>query len=128
MMARYNKVGDTIRFRSSWEANCARLFDYLGITWEFEPKRFYLTPTLTYLPDFKLGPGNIWNAVWLEVKGFWHKGDRSRIRLFRRMFPEEPIHVVSSTEYLELEKKYSSLIPGWEFKNKTKHKKARRLL
>lgn len=51
---RYNDV----QFRSLLEARWAVLFDALGITWEYEPKRFGV-----YLPDFRL-----FGEIYVEVK------------------------------------------------------------
>jgi len=44
--------GSTHRFRSSWEEILARYFDSLGVSWQFEPKRFKLSCGSSYLPDF----------------------------------------------------------------------------
>ena len=46
--------GTEHRFRSSWEADWAKWFDYLGLDWQYEPKRFDLGPHHlgVYTPDF----------------------------------------------------------------------------
>ena len=46
--------GTEHRFRSSWEADWAKWFDYLGLEWKYEPKRFDLGPHRlgVYTPDF----------------------------------------------------------------------------
>ena len=118
-----------ISFRSEWERNVARLLNHLGIKWLYEPKRFYLTKELTYLPDFQLLSTNPWNCQWLEVKGLWHKGDKRKIMHFIRQNPNEKIHVLASREYKLVEKKYRSIVPGWltyyQRKKKTKRKRTR---
>jgi predicted nuclease of restriction endonuclease-like RecB superfamily len=102
-----------IEFRSSWEANFARILNLLGVQWEYEPRRFYLGST-TYLPDFSLLSDNPWGVKWIEIKGLWHKGDKKRIKLFVNMYPDETIKVIAGKEYRKLAKKYGKLIPKWE--------------
>jgi len=58
-------VSKTIYFYSRWEANIARLFNYLSIEWVFQPKTFDLK-TQNYTPDFYLPKYNI----FIEVKNF----------------------------------------------------------
>jgi hypothetical protein len=51
------------RFRSRLEARWSIALDALGIPWEYEPRRFYLSQDRSYLPDFRL-----WGVVYAEVK------------------------------------------------------------
>ena len=51
--------------RSRLEADVARYFDKLKITWEYEPIRFQ-NETESYLPDFKIMLGE--KQVFIEVK------------------------------------------------------------
>lgn len=107
-------LGNT-NFRSSWEANIARLLNHLEIRWKFEPKRFYFNSCLdSYLPDFFLMDKNPWDTDWIEIKGLWHKGDKRKIILFNREYPKESLHVIARKEYMELKKKYSKIVPFWE--------------
>ncbi|MCK4454021.1 hypothetical protein KAU51_01570 [Candidatus Parcubacteria bacterium] len=46
-------ISKTIYFYSRWEANVARLFEYLGIKWIHQAKTFDLV-SQTYTPDFYL--------------------------------------------------------------------------
>lgn len=69
-----------IKYRSTLEANCARVFDELGVKVQYEPFRLTILPSfkyydeslraITYTPDF-VGEGFI-----VECKGFpndnWH--------------------------------------------------------
>lgn len=104
-----------IEFRSSWERNFARILNHLGITWAYEPKRFWLgIGTMTYLPDFALLSPNPWNAKWIEIKGIWKRGDKEKIRLFLSRYKDETLKIIASKEYRKLTKQYSKLIPLWE--------------
>lgn len=108
-------IDDSYKFRSSWEANIARLLSHLGLRWRFEYKRFYMKDGYNYLPDFLiLTENNPWDCKWLEVKGLWHRGDKRRMISFMNQYPEEKLHIIVGKEYRSLAKKYKSLIPNWE--------------
>lgn len=55
-----------IRFRSKLEADWARVFDRLGLRWEYEKEGHYFGDTF-YLPDFWLPA----SRQFVEVKGVW---------------------------------------------------------
>lgn len=101
-------------FRSSWEANFARLMNYLDIEWSYEPHRFFLSNSISYLPDFELKSPNPWNTKWIEIKGLWNRGDKAKLRYFMSKYPEEKIKVIARKEYAKLIKQYSKIIPNWE--------------
>jgi hypothetical protein len=63
-------------FRSSWEAIVAQWLDKKGVTWIYEPQRFYFE-NLSYLPDFYLPQQD----VWLEVKGWINRNPRDKERM-----------------------------------------------
>lgn len=99
-------------FHSRWEANVARVYSHLGVTWLYEPKTFDIG-NHTYTPDFYL-PGE--NA-YIEVKNFWSDFSRNRDSRFRKAYPEIVLKVILRAEYLRLEAKYANLIPLWEYNN-----------
>ncbi len=103
-----------IVFRSSWEANVARILIAMGVEFEFEPHRFSLSNGLTYLPDFKVYSPN--GYYWVEVKGQWNENDRQRLDHFRREFPDELITVVDKPIYKVLAEEWSERIPSWEMR------------
>jgi len=101
--------------RSSWEANFARLLMFLGVDFEYEPKRFVMKDeegrvVATYLPDFFLTDLN----RYVELKGRWDDFAREKVELFRRIYPSVILDVVESADYRRLESKFSGLIPNWE--------------
>lgn len=105
-------ISKAIYFYSRWEANIARLFNFLKIKWEYQPKTFDLQ-TQNYTPDFYL-PGR---NEYIEVKNFLWKYSKIRDKKFRKLYPALKLHLLLKEEYLELEKKYSSHIKNWEYKN-----------
>lgn len=101
-------------FRSAWEANVARYFNFLGIKWEYEPKVFYFDNikrgTLSYTPDFYLPDKNL----WVEVKGWMDDKSKVKLKRFAKYYPEEKLELIGAKEYREIKKNYSSLIENWE--------------
>ena len=87
---------DQISMRSSWERNFARWLCLKGVVWTFEEfnypmkinpdtGKWYPRKPWGYLPDFlEVKSGAIW-----EVKGFFRSKDRSKVRRFRKHYPED---------------------------------------
>ncbi|MBI2573801.1 MAG: hypothetical protein HYV78_00155 [Candidatus Wildermuthbacteria bacterium] len=105
-------ISDTIYFYSRWEANIARLYNYIGIQWKYAPTTFQLDGQ-TYTPDFYLPKRDI----YVEVKNFWWRYSKERDEKFRKLYPSISLEVILKSQYLALEKKYAKLIPAWEYKN-----------
>ena len=128
-------------FRSGWEANLwrflARAENVLKV--EYEPTDFTFWQfgikkgTVSYTPDFKVYfTDGTW--CWIEVKGYLKPSDKTRIRRFKKFFPEDAKHLVAVTAgatsktaqfftsvgieikwfYPDLNKMYKNLIPNWE--------------
>lgn len=95
-------------FRSSWEANYARILNYLGKQWEYEPRRFIFSDGMSYLPDFLV------EGEWIEIKGWMDEGSKMKLDKFKNEYSELVIRVISDVEYKELETHYRHLIPNWE--------------
>lgn len=110
-------------FRSAWEANVARVLNYLNIEWKYEYKRFNfeneIEGVLSYQPDFYLPTIN----KWIEVKGWMDEKSKKRLDLFKKYYPKENenLYLVDASVYKEIEQKYSSLIKNWECKNNYKN-------
>jgi hypothetical protein len=121
-------------FRSGWEANVARVFNYIKWEWIYEPRQFFFEGekrgAVSYLPDFYL-PGY---DTYIEVKGYISSRDRGAIRKFKKHHPTEfaklkAITGSSNTQaskffqkmgievifYMnELKRDYAEFIPEWE--------------
>ena len=103
-------------FRSSWEANIARILNYLHIEWKYEYKRFhFLEETeeiLSYQPDFYLPKYN----KWIEVKGWMDDKSKKRLELFKKYYFTEYSNLILIDEemYRSLSKQYSQIISEWE--------------
>lgn len=105
-------ISAIIYFYSRWEANIARLFNYLGVKWLYQPKTFDLG-SQNYTPDFYLPNYN----TYIEVKNFLWRYSKIRDRKFRKVYPNIKLILLLKKNYLKLEKKYSHLIKNWEYKN-----------
>jgi len=105
-------ISKTIYFYSRWEANYARLLNYLDVKWQYQPKTFDLK-TQTYTPDFYLPDRD----VYIEVKNFLWKYSKIRDEKFRKFYPNIKLILLLKKDYLDIENKYSRLIKNWEYKN-----------
>lgn len=92
---------DSIYFRCTWEANYARYLNQLEIEWRYEPKTFWFegikSGTVNYTPDFYL----LDEDKIVEVKGQWDGKSKTKLRRFRKYYPEEfaKLIVVTSDIY-----------------------------
>lgn len=105
-------ISKTIYFYSRWEANIARLFNYFGIEWVYQPKTFELS-SQNYTPDFYLPKYD----MYIEVKNFLCKYSKIRDRKFRKLYPDINLLLLLKKDYLKLEENYSYSIKNWEYKN-----------
>ena len=77
-----------ITVRSGWEANVCRVLKSYAIPFEFEPVVFTFPVkrgNKSYKPD-------IWLPVtkeWIEVKGYFDKDSRIKMKRFKKYYPEE---------------------------------------
>jgi DNA polymerase III alpha subunit len=99
--------------RSAWEADFARVLNYLGVGYEYEPQRFSLQredgTTMTYAPDFYVPS----EKCWYEIKGWMDNRSAEKIRLFQEQYPQEPLVVIDKTRFAELQMQYRDLVQ-WE--------------
>ena len=114
-------------FRSSWEANYARILRLDGKKFEYEEKRFVFYDDEdkvigTYTPDFKVNN----EEFFTEIKGHatsescWDcdcsrcKRDKNKHRLMKSHYPDIVIRIIGKKEYNELSLNYKRKIPEWE--------------
>lgn len=119
----WREVGERrIFFRSRWEANYGRYLELLKEkgdikNWEHEPKTFWFPEikrgTVTYLPDFKITK-NDGSHYWVEVKGFMDARSKTKIRRFKKYFPEEKLVVIDKKWYYKNNKTLRLVIDEWE--------------
>lgn len=108
--------------RSRWEANYARYLMWLKdrgeiSSFEYEPTTFRFDGVsrgpYTYKPDFLVVEKD-GRRAYHEVKGWMDSASRSRLKRFAKFYPEHAMVVVDAKGYREIQKKLSTVIPGWE--------------
>lgn len=119
----WRKIGEIEKFyRSAWEANYARYLEYLRInghikSWKHEPKTFWFNNikrgTRSYLPDFQVFRLD-GTHYWIEVKGYMDAKSKTKIKRFRKYYPDEELQIKDFTWFKENSRKISILCPGWE--------------
>lgn len=112
-------------FRSSWEANYARLLNWMMargelVSWEYEPKTFVFEAirrgTRAYTPDFKVTFSD-GQAEWHEVKGWLDQKSRTRLKRMAKYFPQEKIVLRDARYFAAIGRgPLPALIPHWERK------------
>ena len=103
-------IDPNICFYSTWEANMARVFNLLGVKWLYAPRTFDLVEH-RYRPDFYLPE----SKTYVEVKNFMNEYSLNRDRLFRKLYPDIELVVISKSEYKEIKENYKPFIDCWEF-------------
>ena len=98
-----------IYVRSSWEANYARLLNYLSIKWEYEVQTFDLGEGYTYTPDFKLQDGS-----FVELKGWLTEKGKDKLTRFKSVYPHVILKLITRSDYRKLYLEHSNNIPNWE--------------
>lgn len=91
-------------FRSSWEANYARILKYKNLKYEYEPKAFNLKEKGYYIPDFKVG------KKWVEIKGRFTEEDLRKIYNFKVKYKNESLEVIGPIKYNKMFNKYKKKI------------------
>lgn len=126
--------------RSGWEADVYRVLLREGHqSVQYEPTTFTFTQfgvkhgTVSYCPDFRVTLSN-GDYIWIEVKGFMKAQDKTKIRRFKKHYPEEYKRlraVVGSKDtsagkffismgidiygtIKDYKKKWATKIPNWE--------------
>lgn len=97
-------------FRSNWEANFARILNFQGKSWEYEPTSFQLENSVSYTPDFKV------NDEFFELKGRMDERSMIQIELFKKLYPDLKLTIIGPSDYNVLRKEFKNLIPSWEGK------------
>lgn len=114
--------GREIYFRSRWEANYGRYLQWLKENgyikdWLHEPKTFWFEGikrgAITYLPDYQVF--NLDGShQWVEVKGWYDARSKTKIKRFRKQFPDEKLVLIDSKWFKSNNQKMCLIIPEWE--------------
>ena len=114
--------GKHIYLKSRWEANYAYFLEWskqvcLIADWEYEPQTFWFEGIkrgcVSYKPDFKV-QHLLGSHHWVEVKGYYDARSKTKIKRFKKYFPNETLIVIDKKWYSKNNRKLSRLIKGWE--------------
>lgn len=114
--------GKEIFFRSSWEWRYAVYLQWCkekGFVkfWAHEPKTFWFESikrgVRSYLPDFWVQNDKD-ETYYVEVKGYYDRRSVTKIKRFRKYYPQEKLVLVDSKWFRENGKKLSVLIPEYK--------------
>ena len=100
-----------VRFAHNSELQFAKLLDFYGIVWEYEPRTFVLEwdgaggPAQAFTPDFYLPAYDLFIEITTMNQKLVTKKNRKARRL-REVYPETRIKVLYQRDYLNLLVKY----------------------
>jgi hypothetical protein len=100
-----------VRFAHNSERQFAKLLDFYGITWAYEPRTFTLerdregNPVQAFTPDFYLPAYDLYIEITTLNQKLVTKKNRKARRL-REQFPDLQIKVLYQRDYLQLLVKY----------------------
>lgn len=93
------------------EAEIARLLDYYGIHWEYEPRTFVLErdvdgqPVVSFAPDFYLPDYDLYLEITTIKPSLINRKNR-KIRMLREAYPDINIKLFSLRDMEALVQKY----------------------
>jgi len=102
---------ESVRFAHTSERQFARLLDFYGIGWEYEPVEFVLEwdtngePTKAFRPDFYLPAYGLFIEITTLNQKLVTKKNR-KVRRLRELHPEVDIRIFYQRDYLNLLVKY----------------------
>jgi len=96
-----------IRFAHDSERQFARLLDFYGVAWEYEPTQFVLrwdddgNPSEAFRPDFYLPDHDLYIEITTLNQRLVTKKNR-KVRRLRELYPGIQIKVLYQRDYLNL--------------------------
>lgn len=100
-------AGNKYYFRSLLEAAYARRLEMLKnsnliLDWEHEPHTFYFQDIrrgcTNYRPDFRVIKMD-GTHYWVEVKGYWDPKSLTKVKRFKKYFPDEKLILVDKKTF-----------------------------
>jgi hypoxanthine phosphoribosyltransferase len=99
------------RFASPAELECAKLFDYYGIPWEYEPRTFVLEEAEdgriveAFTPDFFLPQQNLYLELTVMKQSLVTRKNR-KLRKLRERYPDVNIKLFYRRDLERLAQRY----------------------
>jgi hypothetical protein len=107
---------EAVRFAHNAEAQLAKLLDFYGVAWEYEPRTFELEHdadgqvTSAFTPDFYLPAQDLYIEVTTLRQDLVTKKNR-KLRRLLELHPELNVRILYQRDYLGLVVKYGLEAP-----------------
>ena len=107
-----------IGFHHASEAEFARLLNYYGIEWEYEPNQFPLQwrdgrPVEMFSPDFYLTEFDLYIELTTMRQSLVRRKNR-KLRLIRALYPEVNIKLLYRRDYHRLLERFGIKPEDWD--------------
>jgi hypoxanthine phosphoribosyltransferase len=105
------RCADTPRFANDAERECARLLDFYGVPWEYEPRTFALEKaedgrvTEAFTPDFYLPEQDLYVEVTVMKQALVTRKNR-KLRKLRERYPDVRIKLFYRRDIERLAQKF----------------------
>ena len=103
--------GGSTKFANQAEVECARILDYYGLAWEYEPTSFVLEKDddgrvlEAFTPDFYLPEQDLYLEVTVMKQSLVTRKNR-KIRKLRERYPDVKIKLFTRRDFDRLAEKY----------------------
>jgi hypothetical protein len=103
--------GGSTRFANQAEVECARILDYYGLEWRYEPTSFVLETDdagrvlEAFTPDFYLPEQDLYLEVTVMKQSLVTRKNR-KIRKLRERYPDIKIKLFTRRDFERLDQKY----------------------
>ena len=98
-------------FANEAEFECAKIFDYYGIPWEYEPRTFVLEEdaegrvTEAFTPDFYLPDQDLYIELTVMKQSLVTRKNR-KLRKLRRLYPDVRIKLFYERDFERIASRY----------------------
>ena len=102
---------DTPRFANQVEVECAKVLDYYGVRWDYEPRTFVLerdedgSVTSAFTPDFYLPDQDLYVEVTVMKQSLVTRKNR-KLREVRRLYPGVKVKLFYRRDIERLAQRY----------------------
>src|SRR5690242_16370990 len=106
----YRGVGEP-RFANQAELECAKILDYYGVPWEYEPRTFVLerdedgNAREAFAPDFYLPEQDLFVEITVMKQSLVTRKNR-KLRKLRQLYPEVKIKLFYERDFERLAARY----------------------
>jgi hypothetical protein len=106
-----DRVKETPRFANDAERECAKVLDFYGVPWEYEPRTFVLEETeeggiaQAFTPDFYLPEQNLYLEITVMKQRLVTRKNR-KLRKLRERYPEVRVKLFYKRDIERLAQRY----------------------